>query len=49
MASNAIENEIAKFDGLSESILQSTVNEPGEHNASIIDGGSYYIYEQFNE
>ena len=49
MASNAIENEIAKFDGASESNLQSTVYEPGEHNASQIDGVSYYIYEQFNK
>ena len=49
VASNANENEIAKFEGASaESILQSTVNEPGEPNEPT-EGASEYIYEQFNE
>ena len=36
VVSNSNENEIAKYDGASESMMQSTVQDPGEP----IDGGS---------
>jgi len=41
--------EIAKFEGASESMLHSTLQEIVDPNQALTDGGSQYIYEQFNE